>query len=453
MISHENHSLAFNFFNSSAALRPHSQSFKDGGMNKPYHCHNNLGNHKQDPEISFDYTMKSSLRASEERFRKLVCNMPVMITATNSAGEIIFWNKECEKITGYTENEIIKNPAAVKLLYPDKEIRKKFLRDWKNKKYSFKDWETTIATKYGTNKTICWSNISDEIEVPAWDIWAVGIDMTENRVAEHMLRSVNRATEKLVEMRTKELQATNERLKEEIRNRKGTENRLRKHQKQLAKLSSELLLTEERERRQIAKDLHDRIGHNLTISRLKLGELKIEAVKYKLLDKINEIETYIKQTIKDTRNLTFEISPPILYEIGLEAALEWLAEQISEQYHIHVEFFDDGNPKPLDQRSRVLAFRASRELLLNTAKHSGAKTAKISISCWNHNILVEVEDNGCGFEPSSTDSYMDRNGCFGLFSIQERLDYLNGQFELKSDIGNGTHAKIIVPMEITENTY
>ena len=420
-------------------------------MNKTSHCRNNLGNPKQASKRAFNNSIKSACRGSEERFIELVCKMPVMIIATNSADEIIFWNKECEKITGYSENEMIGNPAAAELLYPDQKVRMKILNDWAGKKHSFKDWETTITTKYGTTKTICWSNISGEIDGPELDIWAIGIDITNNRIAEHTLRCVNKAAEELVKARTEELQATNDRLKDEIEDRKQTENRLRKYQQQLAKLSSELLLTEERERRQIAKDLHDRIGHNLTISRLKLGELKIAASKYKFLDTINEIETYIKQTIKDTRTLTFEISPPILYEMGLEAALEWLAEQISEQYHIRVDFFDDGNLKPLDQRSRVLAFRASRELLLNTAKHSGAKTAKISISRQGPNLLVEVVDNGCGFKSGTADSYMDRNGCFGLFSIQERLSYLNGQFELQSNAGNGTYAKIIVPIETNEN--
>lgn len=384
--------------------------------------------------------------ASEDQLRKIIFDCPVMIAAAKSDATVIFWNKECENVTGYSADEMIGNPEAIGKLNPNKQDQS-FLTEWKKKINSIKDWETIIITKSGAEKIICWSKYSDEMNIAATKaIWTIGIDVTNYRQTEEKLQGIKKAAEQLVKIRTKKLQAKEKLLKQEIEDRKRSEIKLKKYHKQFTKLSSELLLTEERERRQIAKDLHDRIGHNLTISRIKLGELKAAASKSKFIDAINEIEAYIKQTIKDTRSLIFEISPPILYEMGLEAALEWLAEQISTQYNIHVDFFDDGNSKPLDQRRRVLVFRASRELLLNTAKHSGAKNAKINILRRDNDLLVEVDDNGCGFETGSTESYMDRNGCFGLFSIQERLGYLDGKFELESCCGMGTRAKIIVPI-------
>ena len=93
---------------------------------------------------------------------------------------------------------------------------------------------------------------------------------------------------------------------------------------------------------------------------------------------VDDIQNLIDQAIHYTRSLTSELSPPVLYELGFEAAMEWLTEQIQDQHHIQVDFEDDRQSKPMDDEIRISLFKAVRELLINVAKHSKADKAKVS---------------------------------------------------------------------------
>jgi hypothetical protein len=138
--------------------------------------------------------------------------------------------------------------------------------------------------------------------------------------AEQALRESHQDLERKVADRTAEMVRTNEQLQREVRERRRTEQDLLRHQDRLRALTSELLLTEERERRRIATDLHDRIGQTLAVSRIKLGALREAAGPGDLARQVDEIRGFVEQTIQDTSTLTFELSPPALYELGLEAA-------------------------------------------------------------------------------------------------------------------------------------
>jgi len=229
--------------------------------------------------------------------------------------------------------------------------------------------------------------------------------------------------------------------------RKRTEEELSIYQSQLLGLSSELLLTEERERRRIATGLHDRIGHALTTSSIKLGQLRQEINNAGLSKKIDEIYNLIDQTIQDTQTLTFELSPPILYDLGLEPAVDWLVEQTENQHGLRIELHDDMRPKPLDNSHRVMLFQAIRELLFNIVKHAGADKAVVSLERKNSSIRIRIEDNGVGFDTTGTYSYMKKKGGFGLFSVRERLIHQGGDFNLYSKSGKGTRITIEFPLD------
>ncbi len=258
--------------------------------------------------------------------------------------------------------------------------------------------------------------------------------------------------EELVEERTAGLIRANEQLQREITERKQVEEKLIVYQDQLRSMASELSLTEERERRRIAADLHDHIGQSLAISKIQLGALRKVLFSSELARSIDKIYELITQTIQDTRSLIFELSPPILYELGIEAAVEWLAEQIKEQHNIMVEFEDDNQSKPLDDDIRVLLFQAVRELLVNVVKHSQARKVKVSVQKDGGNIRIHVEDNGIGFDSSKIYSYSDRTRGFGLFSIRERLDYLGGYFTIASEPGYGTRVTLGAPLKNNEES-
>jgi signal transduction histidine kinase len=208
-----------------------------------------------------------------------------------------------------------------------------------------------------------------------------------------------------------------------------------------------LSLIEERERRRIATELHDHIGHTLALCKIKLGVLR-ELTSSPLATSLDEVRSLIEQTIQYARSLTFELSPPILYELGYEAAVEWLGEKILRQHGILFNFNNDEHSKPLNEEARILLFQAVRELLVNIVKHAKANHVTISIKRDGDNMRVSVEDDGIGFEVSKTESYLSKSSGFGLFSIHERLKYINGYINIESVPGHGTRATIVVPLKL-----
>ncbi len=165
----------------------------------------------------------------------------------------------------------------------------------------------------------------------------------------------------------------------DVTERKEGEARIHAYQKQLRSLASELLLAEERERRRIAADLHDGPCQALAAARIKLGLLNKLAPAPLPERAFGEVRDLIDQSIRDTRSLTFEISPPVLYEIGLEAAVAWLLEQVQQRYGVATKFVHEGQQRPFDEAVRVMLFRAVRELLINVAKHAGAAHATVRL--------------------------------------------------------------------------
>ncbi len=229
--------------------------------------------------------------------------------------------------------------------------------------------------------------------------------------------------------------------------RKKTEARMLQYQKQLRSLASELSLAEERERRRIATELHDHIGQNLAISKIKLGLIRESASTPKIAGALEEIYKLIDQTIQFTRSLTFELSPPVLYEFGFEAAVEWLAERIQEQYQIQIQIQNDQKLKPLSDDVRVLLFQGVRELLINVVKHAHTKRAAVRIMRQGHNINVLVEDYGKGFDVAGMDTNCIKPGGFGLFNIRERLKHFGGNVMIDSAPDQGTRITLIVPLQ------
>ncbi|WP_321494924.1 CHASE4 domain-containing protein [uncultured Desulfobacter sp.] len=245
------------------------------------------------------------------------------------------------------------------------------------------------------------------------------------------------------------LQRTNTRLNHEIRERKSYEEKLQSQRTRLRHLTYKLLLTEETERRRLASDLHDQISQKLAICQLKLAMLK----DFRATDntggvrKIEELEDILEEIIQETRTLTFEISPPVLYELGLKPALEWLFENTCMQSGIDIRLEGDLDGQRLDNSLNILIFRTVRELLHNIIKHAKATKTTVRFSDGTNFLEICVTDNGIGF-----DSEMQyKNMGFGLFSIRERFRSIGGEFTVQSETGAGTRAILKVPYNVKDS--
>ena len=234
----------------------------------------------------------------------------------------------------------------------------------------------------------------------------------------------------------------------DITERKKAEEKLLEDKKQLRSLTSELSLTEERERRRIAEGLHGSIIQPLVFLDIKLEALKKSAKQRGLIDSLDEMRTTVGELIEMTRGFTFDLSSSVVYELGLEAAIEeWLTTNIREKYAIATVFEDDGQSKPLDDDMRAFLFKAVRELLVNVVKHAGAGSVKVSVARDEDKIKICVEDDGAGFEYLKKKAGLSNSSGYGLFSIRERLRYLGGSFDIESKLGHGTRVALTAPLK------
>jgi PAS domain S-box-containing protein len=237
----------------------------------------------------------------------------------------------------------------------------------------------------------------------------------------------------------------------DITERKLYEEKLRQYQESLRQLANELNTTEARERKRFAADLHDQIGQSLVLAKLELGQLGelANALDENALSSIERLEEIIDQALNEIRSLTQDLSPQVLYTLGFDSALEWLADNMQERYDLACRIEVGKQPTPLSGDPAVVAFQAVRELLINVVKHAGVKKASVSITREETAVVIHVEDRGRGFIPDALDLQRCHGG-FGLFSIRERLSLLGGDLEIKSSPGNGTSAQVVIPVAATD---
>ena len=262
-----------------------------------------------------------------------------------------------------------------------------------------------------------------------------------------MLRIKN--AEDLLRDKNKHLETTVRKLKKAERIQKQNIIQIKKYQEKLKKLNSDLVLTEEKERKSIAGYLHDGIGQTLSLAHIRLTSLENGNLSGKTRQTIEESTKLIDSAINDSRLLTYDLSPPILYELGLIPAIRWKLDQIKEKGKIKSVLNSEIDSVKLDTNSLILVYRVICELLLNIVKHADADMINVDIENSKNCYLIRVHDNGKGFDFDSISNNNKPSG-YGIFSIQERLDSLNGKLNISSNYDSGTIATVLVPQNSSE---
>jgi signal transduction histidine kinase len=223
------------------------------------------------------------------------------------------------------------------------------------------------------------------------------------------------------------------------------------YQNNLRRLASEISLIEARERREIASDLHDHIGQALAYVSQRMSILQGNVIFSGMEDEFAEILSILKQTIQYTRNLTIEISPPVLYELGLPATIDWLAERTTKRHKIKVQTSHNGIPVIMAEDVRVFMFKTIQEIITNVVKHADAKNISIICEWQKSNCKIIIEDDGCGFDYNAYKINRNEECCFGLFNIRERLSFLGGTMDIESIISQGTKVILTAPYLMGNN--
>lgn len=217
---------------------------------------------------------------------------------------------------------------------------------------------------------------------------------------------------------------------------------------QLQRLAWQLTQAEQRERRRLARVLHDHLQQLLVAAKLHASQ-----AQQALGDRSAEqVDTLLREAIEVSRSLTVELSPPVLHSSGFVAAVEWLGRQSDQKHQLEVRVHADDSCRDqldaeMDDKVRVFLFEAVRELLFNVAKYAEVDQVDVRIE-WlseTRDVRVVVIDEGVGFDPASRPSDDGEAGGFGLFSVQERLQLLGGTMTIDSQPGRGTRVTLTVP--------
>ena len=226
--------------------------------------------------------------------------------------------------------------------------------------------------------------------------------------------------------------------------REKLERQVRQHHNQLQALSEQLLVAEEHYRRHISTVLHDSIGQLLSFSKRELTEVEKEVPEHRR-ERFNKALDQIEEAIRQSRDLTMEMSSPTLYTFGFEAAIEELGEILAAREGFAFSFQSDEAAASLTEDLQILLYRSTRELLTNAIQHSGGTSIAVRIEKANGQVQICVRDDGRGFDVAVINDYPADEKKYGLFSIKERLTYIGGAFKIESG-PNGTQATILAPL-------
>ncbi len=228
---------------------------------------------------------------------------------------------------------------------------------------------------------------------------------------------------------------------QDITERKRIEEERREAEEMVRQLSSQLGEAQEKERRRIAVHLHEDVGQNLALVHMRLA--KLAPADEDRRREVREIQKLLHSAIVDTRTLTFELASPVLYELGLSEALRDLCERETEGTRFQ---FDASDASPdLPERIAVSFYRIASELIFNIRKHAEAGHAWVSLEVTDEHVSMVVKDDGKGFDPR-TRREVSPSG-IGLFSIEQRVGFHEGELDIQSTPGVGTRITVSIPIE------
>ncbi|MFH0976853.1 MAG: response regulator [Spirochaetota bacterium] len=214
---------------------------------------------------------------------------------------------------------------------------------------------------------------------------------------------------------------------------------------QVRAITLELTHVEQRERKRLAEVIHDNLQQLLVGAKWGIQAVQKKYMDDDLRQSLVRTAELIDESIKTSRSLVAELSPPILHNEGLVAAVKWLGKWMEEIHGIVIEIKAEIKIEPDSGGTSYLLFQSVRELLLNTIKHSQVKAARVSISRIDDHVQIIVSDDGAGFDSTQTIEQGSELG-FGLFNMRERLGLIGGYMTIDSASGHGTSVSITAPL-------
>jgi len=376
------------------------------------------GTHLGFTKVSRDLTERKlaqeAMRISEERLRLTMESInDYAIITQDEAGTIVDWNSGAEQVFGYTASEVIGKPNAI-VFTPEDRARDVPAQEMREARLT--------------------GRASDE----RWHIRKDGTRFFASGVLTPLQEGTHSGYVKVARDLT-ERREMEERLEALVRERTA----------QVRELVTQLTMSEQEERRRISGILHDDLQQRLfslmfqlTALRQSLDQGQFEPARRALA----EIEDALRKSVQITRELSVDLSPPVLHDEGLTAAMRWLASQMSQQQGLTVEVAAESALPRLNEDLRVLLFQTVRELLFNVVKHAGVTSARVALSQADGHLRIDVSDYGRGFESDHSSQSGGSQASQGLPRIGQRMQLLGGRMEIASASSQGTRITLFVPV-------
>ena len=353
--------------------------------------------------------LKNILRENGEKYKQLAELLPQTLFEIDLSGNLTFLNRNALQSFGYAQEVFDKGFNAMELFVP--EDRDRFFA---NKKRTLRGNNTggceyTMLRKDGsTFPVIIYSNPMSR-DGKSVGLKGIIIDISEVKKKDMLLRE--------------------------------SERRLRL-------LSSHLLTVQERERRRISMELHDEVGQSLTVLKLQIRSIKnkLNDSQTDLREDCVDILKYVDQTIKNVRRFSRDFGSSILEDMGLCAALRWLAEDFEKHSDIKISLDIEKIDHLFPQESQIVVYRIFQEAITNIDKHAHADHLSIVVMKKKKYVFIQIVDNGKGFEKKQIDSRGSDAIGLGLTAMDERAKMLGGTLKIFSRKQKGTRITLNVPI-------
>lgn len=361
-----------------------------------------------------------SLAESERRFRIMADELPLIVWVEDTRGEVAFVNKPGCDFFGLSEADLSGRRWQA-LVHPDD--REQYLAGYTSKFAARERHQDQCRMRRADGE---WRWVESHAR-PYFDplgefagVVGASLDITERKLAEESVHLSH------VE--------------------------LARRSEQLERLASQLTRTEQRERKRLAKVIHDDlqqllVGAAFSVERVdrRLGRCEGANALRETLRSANDL---LQQAVGVARSLVSNLSPPILHDAGLAEALGWLARQMQQRFGLKVALAVDGDAPQPPEDLRSAVFEAAREALFNVVKHADVDHARLTLgSLADGRVQLVIEDQGLGFDAAAQCSENPADGGFGLLSTRERLHLLGGELRCDSAPGAGTRVVVSVPTD------
>jgi signal transduction histidine kinase len=234
----------------------------------------------------------------------------------------------------------------------------------------------------------------------------------------------------------------------DISERKKVEMELVKSREDLRELSNYIENVREEERLNISREIHDELGQQLTVLKMNVSRLgkKISSREETFMPEISEILRSINEMVETVRKISSELRPGMLDDLGLIAAMDWYCEEFDKRTGIRTVFINGLNDDKFSKKVNISLFRIFQESLTNIARHAEARKADISLMRQDQQLVLLIEDNGKGFDPS----VVEHSTTLGILGMKERARMIGGTYNVFSTPGKGTVIEVVVPFTSPE---